>query len=44
MNEWTWWADWLGYEEKDWSVRKVKELLKDLIESRIICQFQHFYI
>ena len=37
--EWTWWADWLGYEEKDWSVRKVKELLKDLIESGIIYQW-----
>jgi hypothetical protein len=34
--EWTWWADWLGYEEKHWTVRKVKELLKDLIESNII--------
>lgn len=28
--------DWLGYEESGWTVRKVKELLHDLIESNII--------
>ena len=35
-NEWTGIFDWLGYEEKVLSVGKVKELLKDLIQSRII--------
>jgi superfamily II DNA or RNA helicase len=37
--EWTWWQDWLGYEEKQWSVRKVKDLLRDLIKSKIIYQW-----
>ncbi|MGA7369849.1 MAG: integrase repeat-containing protein, partial [Nitrososphaeraceae archaeon] len=31
--------DWLGYEEIKWSVKKVKELLHDLIESRIIYEW-----
>jgi superfamily II DNA or RNA helicase len=35
-NEWRGIFDWLGYEEKVLSVGKVKELLKDLIQSRII--------
>jgi hypothetical protein len=37
--EWKGMWDWLGYEEKEWSVRKVKELLRDLIESKIIYQW-----
>jgi len=32
-------SDWLGYEEPQWSVRKVKELLRDLIRSKIIYQW-----
>ena len=35
-SEWISWPDWLGYEEKLWSIKKVKELLRDLIESNII--------
>jgi len=35
-NDWRGIFDWLGYEEKVLSVGKVKELLKDLIQSRII--------
>ena len=35
-NEWAGWPDWLGYEEKLWSIKKVKELLRNLIESNII--------
>jgi hypothetical protein len=35
-SEWTSWPDWLGYEEKLWSLNKVKGLLRDLIESKII--------
>jgi hypothetical protein len=38
-DEWEGWPDWLGYEEASWSVRKVKELLHDLIESKIIYQW-----
>jgi hypothetical protein len=38
--EWKGWPDFLGYEEKAWSIRKVKELLRDLIESRIIYQWK----
>ena len=34
--QWKGIADWLGYEESTWSVRKVKELLHALIESKII--------
>jgi hypothetical protein len=30
---WIGFPDWLGYEETDWSVRKVKELLCGQIES-----------
>jgi hypothetical protein len=29
-------SDWLGYEEKEWSIIKVKDLLRDLIKSKII--------
>jgi superfamily II DNA or RNA helicase len=35
-DEWTNWPDWLGYEERMWSSRKVKELLRSLIDSQII--------
>jgi Phage-integrase repeat unit len=38
-NEWKGLPDWLGYEDSDWSVRRVKELLRGLIESKIIYQW-----
>jgi putative methyltransferase/type III restriction/modification enzyme restriction subunit/helicase-like protein/integrase-like protein len=34
--DWNGWPDWLGYEESRWSPKKVKELLRGLIESKII--------
>ena len=37
-NEWTWWADWLGYEGK-WNIKKIKEILRDLIKSKILYQW-----
>jgi hypothetical protein len=37
-NEWTWWADWLGYEGH-WNLKKIKELLRDLIKSQAIYQW-----
>lgn len=37
--QWTGWPDWLGYEEKALTVKKVKELLRDLIKSGIIYQW-----
>ena len=36
---WVWWGDWLGYENPEWVVRRVKELLQDLIKSEIIYQW-----
>jgi superfamily II DNA or RNA helicase len=36
QNQWKGWPDWFGYEEKNWSVKKVKQLLNSLIESKII--------
>ena len=36
---WEGWPDWLGYEEKIWSVNKVKELIRSLVESKIIYQW-----
>jgi hypothetical protein len=33
--DWKWWADWLGYEA-EWNIKKIKELLRDLIASGII--------
>ncbi len=33
---WKGWYDFLGYEETDWSIRRVKELLKDWIESGML--------
>jgi hypothetical protein len=38
-NDWIDMPDWLGYEDPDWSIRRVKELLKDLIKSKIIYQW-----
>jgi len=38
-DHWISWPDWLGYEEKFLTVEKVKELLRDLIRSRIIEQW-----
>jgi hypothetical protein len=38
-NEWQGWYRWLGTEENVWSVRKVKELLKGLIENGNIYQW-----
>jgi hypothetical protein len=35
-NEWKSFPDFIGYEESLWSVRRVKELLKDWIESEMI--------
>jgi hypothetical protein len=32
-------SDWFGYEEKEWSLIKVKDLLRDLIKSKIIYQW-----
>jgi hypothetical protein len=37
-NEWKWWADWLGYHG-GWNIKKIKELLRDLIASKIIYQW-----
>ena len=37
--EWAGWPDWLGNEEKTLTVRKVKELLRDLIKSKVIYQW-----
>jgi hypothetical protein len=36
---WKGWGDWLGYENPEWVVRRVKELLQDLIKSGIIYQW-----
>jgi len=38
-DEWKGIFDWLGIEEKSWSVKKIKNLLKDLIKSGIIYQW-----
>src|SRR5215204_6435321 len=35
-DEWTGWPDWLGYEERKWNIRRVKELIKDMIEHNIL--------
>jgi Phage-integrase repeat unit len=34
--EWISGGDWLGYEDPDWSIRRVKELLRDWIKSGMI--------
>jgi len=34
--EWNGWIDWLGYEETAWSVRRVKELLRSVIDNKLI--------
>jgi hypothetical protein len=38
-NEWKSWSDWLGYENPEWVVRRVKELLRDLIKEGTIYQW-----
>jgi hypothetical protein len=38
-SEWRGLPDWLGYEEMAWSVNKIKGLLRDLIASKIIYQW-----
>ena len=38
-NEWNGIPDWLGYEGVTWSVKKVKELLRHLIKSKILYQW-----
>jgi hypothetical protein len=37
--EWKDWADWFGYDDPTWSLRRVKELLTDLIRSRFIYEW-----
>jgi hypothetical protein len=37
--EWVSVADWCGYDESDWTIRRVKELLKAMIDSGIIYSF-----
>ena len=37
-NEWVNWYDWLGHDDPNWSVSNVKELLRELIKSKIIYQ------
>lgn len=37
--EWVSVADWCGYEESTWTIRRVKELLKAIIDSGIIYSF-----
>ena len=37
--EWKDWADWFGYDDPTWSLRRVKELLTDLIRSRVIYEW-----
>ena len=37
--EWKDWADWFGYDDPMWSLRRVKELLTDLIRSRVIYEW-----
>ena len=37
--EWKDWADWFGYDDPTWSLRRVKELLTDLIKSRVIYEW-----
>ena len=38
-SEWKGLPDWLGYENPEWVVRRVKELLQDMIKSKIIYQW-----
>jgi len=38
-NEWVNWYDWLGHDDPNWSVSNVKELLRELIKSKIIYQW-----
>ena len=36
---WKGFGDWLGYDDPTWSLRRVKELLTDLIRSRVIYEW-----
>jgi hypothetical protein len=38
-SNWKDWPDWLGYEDLKWSIRRIKELLADLIRSRVIYEW-----
>jgi len=38
-NQWKGWVDWLGYEDTSWSVRRVKQLLRSLIDSKLIYEW-----
>jgi len=38
-DEWVNWYDWLGNDDPNWSVSNVKELLRELIKSKIIYQW-----
>jgi superfamily II DNA or RNA helicase len=37
--EWRGWPDWLGYEARRWTLNEIKDLLRDLIASKIIYQW-----
>jgi superfamily II DNA or RNA helicase len=37
--EWTGWWDWLGHEDSTWTIYKVKALLRDLIGSKVIYEW-----
>lgn len=39
--EWKGWPDFLGYEDTTWSIAKIKEILRDLIKSGIIYQWDN---
>ena len=39
QDQWISWYDWLGKEETVWSAERVKELLRGLIESNVIFQW-----
>ena len=41
--EWTNWFDWFGIENTDWSIVRIKSLLKGLIESRVIFDWDELY-
>jgi superfamily II DNA or RNA helicase len=38
-NEWKGWWDWLGHEDSTWTIYKVKGLLRDLIGSKVIYEW-----
>ena len=39
-NKWITWYDWLGHDDPNWSTRKVKELLQDMIKSGSIWNWE----